>query len=101
MKVIATTRQTQGTSASRRLRRADKLPGIIYGGRGFESIDVADIGRIACNKMIIGRIDAHFLIIGSRNIKITDELLGRLYQIFGEKNVKAVEKYIENTGKMH
>lgn len=32
MKVIATTRQTQGTSASRRLRRADKLPGIIYGG---------------------------------------------------------------------
>ena len=28
----------------------------------------------------------------SRNIKITDELLGRLYQIFGEKNVKAVEK---------
>ena len=37
----------------------------------------------------------------SRNIKITDELLGRLYQIFGEKNVKAGEKYIENTGKMH
>ena len=37
----------------------------------------------------------------SRNIKITDELLGRLYQTFGEKNVKAVEKYIENTGKMH
>ncbi len=37
----------------------------------------------------------------SRNIKITDELLGRLYQMFGKKNVKAVEKYIENTGKMH
>ena len=37
----------------------------------------------------------------SRNIKITDELLGRLYQIFGEKNVKAVEKYIENAGQMH
>ena len=37
----------------------------------------------------------------SRNIKITDGLLGRLYQTFGEKNVKAVEKYIENTGKMH
>ena len=37
----------------------------------------------------------------SRNIKITDGLLGRLYQIFGEKNVKAVEKYIENAGKMH
>lgn len=32
MKVIATTRNTQGTGASRRLRRADKLPGIIYGG---------------------------------------------------------------------
>ena len=37
----------------------------------------------------------------SRNIKITDELLGRLYQMFGEKNVKSLEKYIENTGKMH
>ena len=45
--------------------------GIIYGSRGFESIDVADIGRIACYKIIIGRIDAHFLIIGNRNIKIT------------------------------
>ncbi|MDY3116179.1 MAG: 50S ribosomal protein L25/general stress protein Ctc [Sutterella sp.] len=33
MKVIATTRNTQGTGASRRLRRADKLPGIIYGGK--------------------------------------------------------------------
>ena len=33
MKVIATTRTTQGTGASRRLRRADKLPGIIYGGK--------------------------------------------------------------------
>lgn len=32
MKVIATTRNVQGTGASRRLRRADKLPGIIYGG---------------------------------------------------------------------
>lgn len=32
MKVIATTRKAQGTGASRRLRRADKLPGIIYGG---------------------------------------------------------------------
>ena len=32
MKVIATTRTTQGTGASRRLRRADKLPGIVYGG---------------------------------------------------------------------
>ncbi len=33
MKVIATTRNTQGTGASRRLRRADKLPGIVYGGK--------------------------------------------------------------------
>lgn len=33
MKVIATTRKAQGTSASRRLRRADKLPGILYGGK--------------------------------------------------------------------
>lgn len=32
MKVIATTRNTQGSGASRRLRRADKLPGIVYGG---------------------------------------------------------------------
>lgn len=33
MKVIAQTRQAQGTSASRRLRRTDKLPGIIYGAK--------------------------------------------------------------------
>ena len=33
MKIIATTRQAQGTGASRRLRRADKLPGIVYGGK--------------------------------------------------------------------
>ena len=33
MKVIATTRKAQGTGASRRLRRADKLPGILYGGK--------------------------------------------------------------------
>ncbi len=33
MKIIATTRQAQGTGASRRLRRADKLPGILYGGK--------------------------------------------------------------------
>ena len=31
MKIIATTRTAQGTGASRRLRRADKLPGIVYG----------------------------------------------------------------------
>ena len=34
MKVVATTRNAQGTSASRRLRLADKVPGIIYGGKG-------------------------------------------------------------------
>lgn len=33
MKVVANTRSAQGTSASRRLRRADKVPGIIYGGK--------------------------------------------------------------------
>ena len=33
MKVVATTRNTQGSGASRRLRRAAKVPGIIYGGR--------------------------------------------------------------------
>jgi large subunit ribosomal protein L25 len=33
MKVVATTRNAQGTSASRRLRHADKVPGIIYGGK--------------------------------------------------------------------
>jgi large subunit ribosomal protein L25 len=31
MKVVATTRNTQGTGASRRLRRAGKVPGIVYG----------------------------------------------------------------------
>lgn len=41
MKVIANTRQTQGTSASRRLRRADKVPGIVYGGAaGAASIEL-------------------------------------------------------------
>ena len=33
MNIIATTRNVQGTGASRRLRRADKLPGIVYGGK--------------------------------------------------------------------
>lgn len=32
MKVVATTRQLQGSGASRRLRRAGKVPGIVYGG---------------------------------------------------------------------
>ncbi|MGE5338737.1 MAG: 50S ribosomal protein L25/general stress protein Ctc [Gemmatimonadota bacterium] len=35
MKVVATTRSKQGTSASRSLRRANKVPGIIYGGKGL------------------------------------------------------------------
>lgn len=34
MKVVATTRKAQGTSASRRLRHANKVPGILYGGSG-------------------------------------------------------------------
>jgi len=33
MKVVATSRSEQGTGASRRLRRAGKVPGIIYGGK--------------------------------------------------------------------
>lgn len=34
MKVVANTRPTQGTGASRRLRHAGKVPGILYGGSG-------------------------------------------------------------------
>lgn len=33
MKFTASTRKAQGTGASRRLRRAEKLPGIVYGGK--------------------------------------------------------------------
>jgi large subunit ribosomal protein L25 len=33
MKFTANTRQSQGTGASRRLRRANKVPGIVYGGK--------------------------------------------------------------------
>jgi large subunit ribosomal protein L25 len=33
MKVIANTRTTQGTGASRRLRHTGKVPGVIYGGK--------------------------------------------------------------------
>ncbi len=33
MKVIATSRNTQGSGASRRLRRAAQVPGIVYGGK--------------------------------------------------------------------
>ena len=32
MKVVATTRKAQGTSASRRLRHDNKVPGVLYGG---------------------------------------------------------------------
>ncbi|MBL8382013.1 MAG: 50S ribosomal protein L25/general stress protein Ctc [Burkholderiales bacterium] len=32
MEVIASTRKLQGTGASRRLRRAGKVPGVVYGG---------------------------------------------------------------------
>lgn len=34
MKFTATSRSVQGSSASRRLRRAGRLPGIVYGGKG-------------------------------------------------------------------
>jgi large subunit ribosomal protein L25 len=34
MKVVATKRDAQGTSASRRLRHANKVPGVLYGGSG-------------------------------------------------------------------
>ena len=34
MKVVANKRETQGTGASRRLRHAGKVPGVIYGGKG-------------------------------------------------------------------
>lgn len=37
----------------------------------------------------------------SRNVRICPELLERLYEKFGEKNVKAVEKRIENVCKMN
>ena len=40
MKVVASTRKEQGSGASRRLRRAQKVPGIIYGGTG-EAMPIA------------------------------------------------------------
>lgn len=41
MKVVAKSRELQGTSASRRLRLAGKVPGIIYGGEaGAKSIEM-------------------------------------------------------------
>ena len=40
MKVVAITRQAQGSSASRRLRRSSHVPGIIYGG-GADATPIA------------------------------------------------------------
>jgi large subunit ribosomal protein L25 len=40
MKVVATTRVKQGTSASRRLRRANQVPGIVYGGSAATNISM-------------------------------------------------------------
>ena len=37
----------------------------------------------------------------SRNVRVNEELLEKLYREFGEKNVKAVQKRIENTTKMN
>ena len=34
MKVVANKRDAQGTGASRRLRHAGKVPGVLYGGKG-------------------------------------------------------------------
>lgn len=34
MKVVANKRESQGTGASRRLRHAGKVPGVLYGGKG-------------------------------------------------------------------
>jgi large subunit ribosomal protein L25 len=40
MKVVASKRDVQGTGASRRLRRQDKVPGILYGA-GAEPLNIA------------------------------------------------------------
>ena len=37
----------------------------------------------------------------AKNVKVNQELLEKLYRRFGEKNVKAVQKRIENAGKMN
>ncbi len=37
----------------------------------------------------------------SRNVRVNEELLEKLYREFGEKNVKAVQKRIENVAKMN
>ena len=38
MKFVAFERKLQGTGASRRLRNADKVPGIVYGGANAASL---------------------------------------------------------------
>ena len=38
MKVVATSRSAQGSSASRRLRRAGTVPGIVYGGEAAPQV---------------------------------------------------------------
>jgi large subunit ribosomal protein L25 len=40
IEITATTRQTQGTGASRRLRKTGRVPGIIYGNGAAVSIDL-------------------------------------------------------------
>ena len=42
MKVVASKRDTQGTGASRRLRHAGKVPGVLYGGKGEAQAIVVD-----------------------------------------------------------
>ena len=42
MKVVASKRGTQGTGASRRLRHAGKVPGVLYGGKGEAQAIVVD-----------------------------------------------------------
>jgi len=41
MKVVATTRKEQGSSASRRLRRSNHVPGILYGGTDQQPTPIA------------------------------------------------------------
>lgn len=41
MKVVATTRKEQGSSASRRLRRSHQVPGILYGGTDQQPTPIA------------------------------------------------------------
>ncbi|PIV91393.1 MAG: 50S ribosomal protein L25, partial [Gallionellales bacterium CG17_big_fil_post_rev_8_21_14_2_50_54_146] len=40
MEIIATTRNTQGTGASRRLRKTGRLPGVVYGSGNAIAIEM-------------------------------------------------------------